>query len=300
MDLRRFSRATSLIAGIAIVSSAGTSLALEAKVFAIGDFVGTGSGGCGGNDISHWPDMVDEWYDEMGSFGHSKDGQYTNGNMVLTRFCDPDWNGSCQDDDFVDEADVAMIATHGSDSGDHWQGTLRWPSVGGNCRVDGGGSGDEMSLGDVDLEFVHLSSCQSARRRQPRRHPLRAHRPGRRRSRTPVGRLPRPHVDRRQLRRRLRGFRGRRPLGQHRVLVGDQSLPQQLAGLRRLRPVQLVGTCEDQCPIAYSIGATESSALTRLNNERYNNVYSDPTGHSYYAYLYYEGCNPVGETTFNP
>jgi hypothetical protein len=65
-------------------------------------------------------------------------------------------------------------------------------------------------------------------------------------------------------------------------------------------PFNWFGTCEDQCPIAYSISNTESNALFRLNHERYNNVYSDPSGSNWYAYMYMESCNPVGETTFNP
>jgi hypothetical protein len=268
-NLRWIARATALVAGFGVGSYAGGAHALEARVFAIGDFVPSGSGGCGGNDIGHWPDMVDEWYDEMGSHGHIKDGQHTNGNMVLTRFCDPDWNASCQDDDFVDEADAAMIGTHGADSGDHWQGVMRWPSLG-HCRLDGGGVASEMYVGDVDLEFIHLSSCQSA---------------------------DDDNLD------GIR-FAMRDPVDTHSVGMAyawvTNHYHNDSVDCEWYDPFDWFDTCDDQCPIGYSIGTSEANALSRLNNERYNNVYSDPTSHSFYAYMYYEGCNPVGESSFNP
>ena len=65
-------------------------------------------------------------------------------------------------------------------------------------------------------------------------------------------------------------------------------------------PFNWFGTCSDQCPVAYSIGSSGADAQWRLLNERYNLTFSDPTSINYYWILYYEGCNPVGETTFNP
>jgi hypothetical protein len=299
MKRQSISRSAPFLVGVAVVFAASSAFALEAKVFAIGDFVPTASGGCGGNDISHWPDMVDEWYDEMGSHGHAKDGQYTNGNMVLTRFCDPDWNSSCRDHLYLDEADAAMIALHGSDSGDHWQGTLRWPSIG-NCRVDGGGTGAEINVGDVDLEFLHLSSCYSADDDNLN---------GIRFALTdPVDGGHAHQWD---------GFHGLMWIGgsfdddyedfaddAHSVGMAYSWVTNHYhnnsVDCEGYDPFNWFGTCDDQCPIAYSIGTSSSNALSRLNNERYNNVYSDPTSHSYYAYMYYAGCDPLGETTFNP
>jgi hypothetical protein len=60
-------------------------------------------------------------------------------------------------------------------------------------------------------------------------------------------------------------------------------------------PFNWSGTCRDQCPIAYAIGNSAPDALTRLNNERYNNVLSNPADNNWYAYMYYAGCHPVGE-----
>jgi hypothetical protein len=287
-----------LALAMALLAPSGAG-ALEAKVFAIGDFVPSGSGGCGGNDISSWPGMVDEWYDEMGSKGHQKDGQYTNGNMTIDRFCDPDWIGSCSDAAFLDEADAAMIATHGSDSGDHWAGTMRWPYAG-HCALDAGGSAHDMHVGDVDLEFIHLSSCFSADDdnlsgiRNAMNDPIDggfAH--------------------------QWDGFHGLMWIGggffndyedfaddAHSDDMADAWVKNHYRNnsvdCAGYDPWNWFGTCQDQCPVAYSIGPTESSALSRVRYERYNNVYSDPTGKNWYAYKYMSGCNPVGETTFNP
>ena len=79
---------------------------LEAKVFAISDFVPSSSRGCNGNDISHWDNIVDEWYDQIGAEGHTKDGQFTDGSMTIQRFCDPDWTAGFNDASFIDDADT--------------------------------------------------------------------------------------------------------------------------------------------------------------------------------------------------
>lgn len=277
-------------------------LAMEAKVFAISDFVPTASGGCGGNDIGHWDNMVDEWYDQMGSEGHTKDGQFTNGSMTIQRFCDPDWNSACRDDEFIDDADAAMIATHGSDSGDHWAGTMRFPWAG-HCALDAGGTSDDMWVGDWDLEFIHLSSCFSADDdnlngiREAMFDPIDTPGHGRR-----------AH--------QWDGFHGIMWIGgrfdnDYEDFADDaHSVAMSVAWVNNMYnnrvdcagydPFNWFGTCDEQCPVAYSISNTESSALSRLNYERYNNVYSDPTGNNWYAYRYIENCDPVSETAFNP
>ena len=65
-------------------------------------------------------------------------------------------------------------------------------------------------------------------------------------------------------------------------------------------PWNWFGTCQEQCPVAYSVGTSGNNALTRLNNERYNNVYSDITGYGGAAIRYIVGCNSVGENSFSP
>jgi len=48
------------------------------------------------------------------------------------------------------------------------------------------------------------------------------------------------------------------------------------------------------------VGTSGNNALTRLNNERYNNIYSDITGYGGAAIRYIVGCNSVGENSFSP
>lgn len=278
------------------------AMAMEVKVFAIGDFVPSGSGGCGGGDRSHWPSMVDKWYDKMGNKGHTKDGQYTNGNMTIRRFCDPDWKAGCRDYNYIDEADAAMIATHGSDSGNHWQGTMRFPWSG-HCALDAGGTADDMWAGDWDLEFIHISSCFSADDdnlsgiREAMYDPFDS---------PPTGR--RAH--------QWDGFHGIMWIGSsfdsdYREFANDaHSIAMARSWVNNMYdstvdcdwydPWNVFGTCQEQCPVAYTIGTTGSDALTRLNYERYNNVYSDPGGSNWYAYRYIISCDSVGETAFNP
>lgn len=283
---------------IACFTQSAPSWALEAKVFAIGDFVPSGSGGCGGNDISHWPNMVDKWYDHMAVHGHSKDGQYTNGTMTIRRFCDPDWTSGCQDYIYADEADAFMIATHGADNGDHWQGLMRssWSS---NCRLDAGGSADDMWVGDYDAEFVHVSSCFSADDDNVWgiRHALH----------DPVDGGYAHQWD---------GFHGIMWIGSgfdndYKEFAHDahsssmsvawvNNMYDSRVGCAAYDPFNWFGTCQEQCPVAYATGDTVAGALTRLNNERYNNVYADPINYTGAAIRYIAGCDSVGETSFSP
>ncbi|GLS24749.1 DUF6345 domain-containing protein [Marinibactrum halimedae] len=292
---------TGIASAFCLLTAASQTLALEAKVFAISDFVPTSSGGCGSNDVAHWDNMVDRWYDRMGNFGHQKDGQYTNGSMTLKRFCDPDWNSNCEDHLWVDEADAAMIATHGSDSGDHWAGTMRTRWLG-HCALDGGGNASEMHVGDFDLEFIHLSSCYSADDdnldgiREAMHDPEDSPSNGRR-----------AH--------QWDGFHGIMWIGSrfnndYRDFVSDahstsmasawvSNMYNSRVGCAGYDPFNWFGTCQEQCPVAYSIGNGRTDALNRINNERYNYVFSDPSSNNTYAYRYIPGCNPVGENAFS-
>jgi hypothetical protein len=53
-----------------------------------------------------------------------------------------------------------------------------------------------------------------------------------------------------------------------------------------------------QCPVAYAVGANRTDCFNRIDNERYNNIFSDPGPIGYYCYYYYAGCDPEGETAF--
>ena len=275
------------------------AFAMEAKVYAIGDFVPPEAGGCGGNDIGHWPVMVDHWYDHMAVHGHTKDGQYTNGNMTIQRFCDPDWNAGCQDFVHADDADAVMIATHGADSGDHWQGLMRWPWSG-HCRLDAGGSADDMWLGEIDNEFIHLSSCNS----------------GDDDNVWGIWNMMHDPVDGRSFAHQADVFHGCMWIGNrwdndykefahdaHAVDMGRSwvnNLYDNRVDCEWYDPWNWFGTCQEQCPVAYAVGTSGNNALSRLNSERYNNVWSDITGYGGAAIRYVVGCDPACETRFSP
>lgn len=268
--------------------------AFEAQMYAIEDF----RSDCGGGDRSKWANMVDRWYDKMGDKGHIKDGSYIDGNMTIQRFCDPDWNGSCRDHWYADEADAVMIGTHGTDSGDHWAGLMRY-RWNGHCYIDGGGSSSEMRIGDVDAEFIALSSCNSADDDNLGGIWRAMYDP----ADTP-GNGRRAH--------QWDGFHGYMWIGSsfydeyrefakdaHSVSIADSWVDNLYeTGINCF--LGFIGDCATQCPVAYAIGRTEADCLTRLNHERYNNVYSDPSGHGWYCYKYIVGCDPKGESSFNP
>jgi hypothetical protein len=280
---------------------------MEVKAFAISDFVPQASGGCDGADRSSWDDMVDGWYEQMGDEGHTRDGQFYNGAMTLQRFCDLDtFNASCQDHLFVDDADAAMIGTHGKDNGDHWTGTMRarWQ---GQCGLEAGGSAIDMHVGDMDLEFLHLSSCFSAD--DDNLSPPGGTRGVRAAMTDPVdGGFA--HL--------LTGFHGVMYIQS--VLIDDyenfvhdaHSIGMALSWLTNHTHLDYASCndddesddsdpgCQDLCPVAVSQGQTAQRAWDGIISERYNNVYNDPTGNGYWYYWGIENCDAIGETSFNP
>jgi len=282
MKSGRFARlAAASLAALSLGLSVPFATAMEVKKFAIGAYTDE----CGGSQRSSWPNMVDGWYDEMDDEGHSKDGNYVDGNMTLQRFCDPDWNGDCNDDSFVDDADALIIATHGADSGDHWQGLMRW-AWNGHCRLDGGGDGDEIWLGDMDAEFVVLSSCQSGDDDNM---------PGLRKMMYDPNDSPgngrRAH--------QLQVFHGLMYISNGRR--GDYEDFADEAHSDSMSDAWVYNQIDSkQCPVAYAISSSESGCLTRLNHERYNYVYGDPPGNSHYCWKAFLDCDPDNETAWNP
>jgi hypothetical protein len=276
-------------------SSAASALYVE--MFAIGDW---GGGTCADSDAnrSSWPGMAQAWYDKMGTKGHYKAGKWVNGTFTNTHFCDPQYNASCRDYDSasgygVDWADAAILAFHGADAGDYWAGLMRYPGVGNDCWTRGGNSG-RMRLGDSWAMFLHLSSCLSADQDDlPRiRNAMQD---------TSTSSTRRAH--------QWDGFHGCMWITSsfngdysetandgHLVPVSDAWTWNQYKhgqfSCAWYDPFNWWGTCKDQCPVAYATGTSANDALSRLNTERYNYVYGDPAGISWYAYKYYPGCRP--------
>ena len=308
-SLKRAACAGMLLAGCLIAPAAS---ALYVGMYAIGDFVPTTSGGCGGNDISAWPGMAQAWWDEMGAKGHYKGPssnpyRYVNGNMTIRRFCDPNsYDPDCRDyqssfPSGVDWMDAAIIAAHGWDDDDHWGAIMRWPWKG-ECALRFGGNSNQVKVGDSWIAFLHASSCQSADDDNL---------PGIRNA------MKDPATSGTRLAHQFDGFHGLMWIStsfnnNYKETARDgHSGPVSYAwvqnhhknnslGCEAWDPFNWFGTCEDQCPVAYAISNSGGNALTRLLNERYNLVYSDPPNNNWYAWLAYTSCNPVGETTWNP
>lgn len=303
-NLARAAQVCALMAGCALAPSAS---ALYVGMYAIGDFTDT----CGGNDISAWPGMVQAWWDEMRAKGHyggpaSNQYRYVNGNMTIQRFCDPNsYNASCRDfqsasPSGVDWMDAAIIATHGWDDVDRWGGLMRW-AWNGDCALRFGGGSNMARVGDSWIKFLHASSCQSADDDNL---------PGIRLAMQDAATSSnRAH--------QFLGFHGLMWIwsaynGNYKESAKDghsssvayswvtNHYKSNSQGCAAYDPFNWFGTCSDQCPVGYAISNTVANAVTRLENERYNLVYSNPPSNGAWAWMAYLGCDPVGETTWAP
>ncbi len=265
---------------------------LEAQMYVVTDWIAE----CSADDQSYWDDMVDYWYNEMDDHGwYHKDRRVVNGNIDRDLFCDPDTGlSNCRDWENVDEGDAVIIGMHGSDSGNHWRGVLRrngGPTVN-DCRIDApeNWSGGEMRLGDYDLEFVHFSSCNSM---DDDNLPHTYHMFGDADDTPENGR--RLH--------QADGFHGIMWIGrccddQYEDFADDaHDVSIREAWMDNMYVTGINGSAT-QCPVAYAVGRDRSDCFNRLDNERYNHVFSDPKDLGYYCYYYYDGCDPDGETAF--
>ena len=291
-----------LLAGLALCTALSSALALKVDMYAIGNWSG---GNCAPGDTDanrgSWPGMAQAWYDRMGTFGHQKTGKFVDGNMTVSRFCDPSVNAGCADTTYADWPQAAIIAAHGWDAGNRWGALMRNQQLG-TCSMVMGGNGGNTFLGDKNLRFLAASSCLSlndnyfsdmrvAMKKDGASNGL--------------------HV--------MMGFHGVMWISS--AYNSDYT---NAAFLGHVMPAASAwttshyksnkfacasydafnwfGTCQDQCPTAMTIGPNKANALHRLLNERYNNSdsFGSPSGRSYYAWMGYPGCDPVSENAFNP
>ena len=290
----------STLIACAIFVAAPAQASLEAQMYVITDW----SAECSGDNVSHWDNMIDEWYDKMGDKGtYSKDRRKVNGNFDRDLLCDPDTGlTNCNDGAYLDDGDAVMLGLHGTDSGDRWRGLLRRDggSSVSDCFIDapdGSGSDEELRVGDLDTEYLHLSSCNSADDDNiPDMwriffDPVDTPRNGRR-----------LHI--------LTAFHGVMAIGSsfdadyrrfardaHSGSIGDSWMDHM-----HTENISYLGESgrHDQCPVAYSVGASSSACLDRLDEEGYRNRRSDPTAINNYCYTYLEGCDPFDEGPFTP
>jgi hypothetical protein len=269
----------------------GWSTHLEAQMYVVTDWITE----CPASDRSYWDDMVDFWYNEMDNHGwYSKTRRFVDGNLERDLLCDPDTGlANCNDGAYLDSGDAIMLGMHGADSGDHWRGSLRRNGGVNDCTIDapdGSGGAEELFAGDLDAEFLHLSSCNSM---DDDNLPFTWHL-----FEDPVDSLVNGH--------RLHiatGFHGVMWIGgccddQYEDFAADAfSVSIKDAWMDNMFVTGINGS-STQCPVAYAVGQGRTDCFNRLDNERYNNVFSDPAGLTYYCYYYYASCDPDGETAF--
>lgn len=128
----------------------------ETKIYA----VTTWDDDCPGDTVPWWDDYCDEWYDTVTDRASwDRSGRQVNGNVRDGKFCDEDRVAWGEDDVYLDDADAAMVCLHGQDYFGRWRGYMRVDPEGGeNCKA----WQYHMDFGDDDLEFLFLSSCNSA------------------------------------------------------------------------------------------------------------------------------------------
>jgi hypothetical protein len=285
------SAAALAVLGVALLAPRPAWAGLEVRALAIDNFQ---SGQCGGGDRS-WSAMIGNWYYIMPLFGHTLSGFKIDGDFNRGLLCDPDTGlAGCQDQNYADAADVVMIGLHGADTGTHWRGTLR--KNGGaavnDCQIDAPdapGNG-ELFLGDVDAEFLHLSSCNSMDD---------GNMPN-------VWRMFQDPVDSPVNGRRLHqatGFHGMMGIGDS--YHADYALFAFSAQYGSIKDAWMDTMYHPEmenvkCPVAYAVGTSKNNCFTRIDNESYKNVYSDPSAINYYCYYFYDKCDPALEDPFTP
>lgn len=287
--LRRYVCQLAAVSMLVPLFASTNASALEAKAYAITQW----NAGCSGSTRNAWDNMADAWYDEITDDGFSilgwcvsghcsdafsRDGQQNNGTMVNSQFADRSLVTWGRDYNHVDEADAAIIALHGFENGNDYGGRVRVNEAGGgNCNI----MRSEMELGDSDLEFLHLSSCQSMDDNQwtswwqafGRQH----------------------QVD---------GFHGLMWIGNGLINdyedFADDAFDSSIADawLDNMYVPNISGS-DDQCPVAYAVGANSSDMWNRIGNERYDNVFSDPSSIGWWGVIYNSGCDPAAETVIN-
>jgi hypothetical protein len=272
-------------AGLALLSVSAAPAAAPPlnDRFALARVVTHWDAGCDGSTRAGINDMVGAWYDNLTSFDEHgapawvQRGYYHNGNIVDSDFTDvdrADW-GKDEAAAHVDEPDVAMIALHGGNAlaDGHWYGVVRVDEAGdGDCYADQA----KMELGDGDLEFLHMMSCVSLDEEDWIHW---------------TGSFKGLH--------QLEGFHGEAWSSQasswrFREFADDgYDTGMAIAWVENLYKYRVAG--ENQCPVSMAAGHGTDPVLnawTRINSERYNNVYSDPAVPGWFAIIYVEGCNP--------
>ncbi len=121
-----------MVALLVMTGAATTGLALEAGMYGTTDWTSV----CPANDLGHWDNMVDKWYNRIDDFGwYWKDRRWVDGSISKNALCDPDRSPGCIDGLYFDEQDAVMVFGHGADLGDHWGMVMRNKGADGSCWI---------------------------------------------------------------------------------------------------------------------------------------------------------------------
>ena len=246
---------------------------------------------CDGSQRNSWDNMVYGWYhgitDDLpvvhgghGAAAWVPSGSMVNDDVLDDRFVDEssyDWG---RDNSFVDSGDAVMVGLHGLDSPDdhRWCGRVLWnPSGPGNCNANQG----HIELGDNDLEFLLLSSCNSMDRDDW---------------------WPNWNSSFDGLH-QVDGFHGIMWInssyaGRYRSFANDAFWISIADAWLDYLYIHHANNSHDQCPVARNVGTNGTNSLSRMNHERFNNVYSDPPGLGSprnHRVRYIKGCDPKGK-----
>ncbi len=275
--------ATALVAGPALSQSKPPTSERGVVVRSVSKW----NGGCSGNNISSWDNMIRKWYDEMCDAGAHpgedfwKDGFYHNSGVVDSDFTDPaivSW-GNDDASDRLDEADVLGLTMHGgnasSSNGLAWLGTVWSDEPGsGNCTTFQG----SQSYGEDDVEFVFLSSCYSMDKENWWDE-----------WETSFGGVHQIH-----------GYHGIMWIsptfyGRHKDYADDSffiATADAFVDNMFINNVFLNG--HDQCPVPQGVGNNTSDLWDRMDREEYDWMFADPTGLKN-GVLFISGCDPKGK-----
>ena len=244
---------------------------------------------CSGSQRDWWDDMAQAWYNAITNANAAPNGHGAaawtaiefkhNGSIVDSDFVDTEiWWGN--DSNKIDKVDACMIALHGgNDLWNHrWYGRVRKDENGfGNCNAYQG----DIELGDEDLEFLHLSSCYSMDEEDW----------------WDEWNSTFDHLH------QIDGFHGEMWIGASYPArykdFADDAFWMSIADswIDNLYVNDASGT-DDECPVARNVGSNANDSLTRMNNERYNNVLTDPPGNGSarnHRVRYVVGCDPKGK-----
>jgi len=254
----------------------------EAQLYCITNW----SSDCSGSTLQYWDDLGDAWYDDINDaltrwlhlgdidLYYSQDRREVNTSIADSWFIDRDAKSWGLDACYLDEGDAALVCLHGSEKYGRWRGKVKIDESGdGNCYAWQG----SMELGDRDLEFLHISSSNS--------------------------------MDDNQWDDWWESFDGLHQVhGFHGNMYVKEKYESDYQGFSYASfylPMaehwvdshyhNWASWFDDQCPVSYAVGTSESNVEARMDNEHYDIRYSDPSSITHWGAIYIEGCNPDDE-----